>query len=165
MSDITVHDDQLSFMNVKLNIGNKQVYGDLSKDLEIPEDIEELAKAIDKYPSMLAYWGSVAEAAKGERDLLEQKYDRWYAELYLQAKEECESAAGKKAPTEAFIKSYMLKEYGDQIEEKKRALVTAEYRRSMALLVFKCVQEKGSSMINVLSYRKMQYQAETKSQY
>jgi hypothetical protein len=149
-------DDQLSFMSIKLKVADKTVSGDLSKDLRIPEDVEELVKEIERYPSMLFYWSSVAEVAKSERDMLEQRYDRWHSEIYLKCKTELHETQGASKVTETQIKAYMQVKYGDEMSAKKEEIVKAEYRRAMLLLVAKAMQEKGSAMINVLSWRKQQ---------
>jgi hypothetical protein len=148
--------EQLDFMHIKVKVGGGTVSGDLSKDLSIPDDPEELAREIARYPSQYCYWASVSEVAKRELEKLKNRHDMWYSEKYLAAKKEMVGEFGKSYVTDTLIKAKIYEDFKEECEEWLEALSKAEYRKSILGVAANSFKEKGSSMINILSWKKQQ---------
>jgi hypothetical protein len=149
--------DQLDFMHIKVKVGGGTVTGDLSRDLRIPEDPEELAREIAKYPSQFCYWSAVAEVAKRELEKNKNQFELWYAEKYLVCKKEMVEEFGKSYVTDTMVKARVYEKFGEEFKEYQDAVSKAEYRKAILVVAANAFKEKGSSMINMLSWKKAQY--------
>lgn len=149
--------EQLDILHIKMKVGKTSVSGDLSKDLQVPDDPELIIEAMTKNPSMYFYWASVTEVARGELERKKYEFDMWYAERYMQCKKFCIDEFGKSAVTETMVKAKLFELYGTEYSEWQEEIVKAEYRKSILAHATKAFSERSNSLINILSYRKQEW--------
>jgi hypothetical protein len=140
------------------------VSGDLSEDLAIPEDPEELIDALSKSPSMYFYWSTATEVARAEVEKAKRRFEMWYAAKYKEARAELLQEIGKSYITDTMIKGYVFENYGEEYEQLQDAIIEADYKKGTLSWASKAFLERGNSMINILSWRKKDREEQGRAQ-
>lgn len=146
--------EQLEWMNIHLKVGKRVVEGDLAEGLAVPEDPEDLLKALARNPSEYFYWSTAAEVGRGEMEKAKRRYEMWYAKKYMEARKALMEEVGKSYITDTMIKGYIFENYPEEYEEYQDAILEAEYKKGTLDKASKAYYERGNALINILSWRK-----------
>jgi hypothetical protein len=149
--------EQYDFYQIQMRVGNKSVTGNLSQDLFIPDDPDEIADALRKQPSAAFYYASVSEVAKGELAKLKNEFELWYADRYMEVKRELAGEFGKSYASDTMVKYGVMEHYKEQYTTYINDIARAEYRRNVLTLAAKAFSDKGLACVNLLSWKKTQY--------
>jgi len=144
-------EDTLKF---QITIGNDKIIFDLSKELAVSGDPNDIADRLKEHAATYAYYSIKSEEASLLEQKLQHEFDVWLAELYEATKTALLEQYGKSQVTERFINNKIMAEHKDEYQDKRMELLQASFRKRKLAVAQKAVDKHGISLVNLLSYHK-----------